>query len=157
MPIKVFSLRCSWDISGKQTGDHSNPHFEHEHKINHSIFCFVIVGFVPLLSRGAGAATSYVTFDQVLPFGVPSYLHAGVSVSPEYQRSGSVPAQSWLTASALGHGRPAVHDRIESHICSKCWKFYLIFFTFLASVRSSTRSCSPWANSNMACRKRERF
>lgn len=38
-----------------------------------------------------------------------AYLHAGESVSPESQRSGSAPAQSWLTASASGHGRPAEH------------------------------------------------
>lgn len=30
-------------------------------------------------------------------------------------------------------------------------------FTFLANLRSSTKSCSPWANSNIAYRKRAYF
>lgn len=36
------------------------------------------------------------------------YLHAGVWVSPECQRSGSIPAPSWWTVSASGHGRPMI-------------------------------------------------
>lgn len=34
------------------------------------------------------------------------YLRARGLTNPESQRSGSVPAQSWLTGSASGHGRP---------------------------------------------------
>lgn len=41
------------------------------------------------------------------PLDAPAYLHAGVSASPAYRRSGSVPARSWSTALALGHGKPA--------------------------------------------------
>lgn len=42
-----------------------------------------------------------------VPRVAPSYLRAAVSASPAFQRSGSAPAQSWWTASASGHGRPA--------------------------------------------------